>query len=909
MKKQIIKKILLGTILLGFVSCISHQMKDMTTADVTGRKELRKPASDYALSAEVMNFLRTDPFSKDGYDHNVDGTYQNRIFQFGSELSAADQIRELAGREIWFKSSPNERFHTYFFPQKMNVPIAWNKILHARGHDARFQIWGLINDPDCCVPGQECRSRGMKYNGRDVTLEDTFGWEYCSGDEALLNAVRNPNQAWQDPACQHPIIKEADLLDDKPRENRCELAFGNPTGAVGYRKFPNPRFNPKTWQKVGGWEGFERNFTEAEIDSSIEPPFRVAKSCASCHAGFDPLHPPSNLSHPTWKNIKGETGNQYINVSAILGSGAKQDSLEYQMFVHSRPGAVDTSAIPNDFVNNPGTVNAVINFSQRPKFEERVTRWVNEASCSGPETECQVIPYPNGQKKYWKKVVNQPMQVMHILKGGEDNVGADLAVQRVYLNIGMCAEQCWVNHLANIRELDESRRGFGQTPFDIQQCRRDCASWRANEDRVGDILSYLLSRRPTDLKDAVASSAPKESRDQELVKFINTRYNVSENTDLIGRGRDVFARNCAQCHSSQNDNKNDLSTTENFLGKDFLAMKTLDNGEILREDWLGNDKSTSANIAGTFMCRALHSNHSEDRVWEEFSSDTYKRREHIYTDARGNQIKGGRGYYRNISLLNVWAHAPFGHANAIGPEICGNVPDRKNNFWRTTVETVTTGPADQFNQVNPATKYTCEAGFDPSIEGRLKLYEESMDEILTPSVQRRKKVARMDEGVRFPLGISLHIGNYSTPMYLEFQKGIVLNSFGSLDIKGLAKDLLGAMPKYIAWVNSSVNGKAQARSAYDEYWKARVPNAAAAVELAQTSFETFEVFKQMATPQIQQNLQQFMRSIQLGQNQRLQTYFKYYSNCDSYYENLGHNFGTQLSQDDKTALKAFLATM
>ncbi len=32
---------------------------------------------------------------------------------------------------------------------------------------------------------------------------------------------------------------------------------------------------------------------------------------------------------------------------------------------------------------------------------------------------------------------------------------------------------------------------------------------------------------------------------------------------------------------------------------------------------------------------------------------------------------GGRGYYRNISLLSAWAHAPFMHNNAIGPEICG----------------------------------------------------------------------------------------------------------------------------------------------------------------------------------------------------------------------------------------------
>ena len=32
--------------------------------------------------------------------------------------------------------------------------------------------------------------------------------------------------------------------------------------------------------------------------------------------------------------------------------------------------------------------------------------------------------------------------VHHILKGGEDSIGALEAVQRVYFNIGSCSEQC-----------------------------------------------------------------------------------------------------------------------------------------------------------------------------------------------------------------------------------------------------------------------------------------------------------------------------------------------------------------------------------------------------------------------------------------------------------------------------------
>ena len=42
---------------------------------------------------------------------------------------------------------------------------------------------------------------------------------------------------------------------------------------------------------------------------------------------------------------------------------------------------------------------------------------------------------------------------------------------------------------------------------------------------------------------------------------------------------------------------------------------------------------------------------------------------------------GGRGYYRNVSLLSVWAHAPFMHNNAIGPEICGKPAQTALDFY------------------------------------------------------------------------------------------------------------------------------------------------------------------------------------------------------------------------------------
>src|SRR3546814_3721903 len=94
--------------------------------------------------------------------------------------------------------------------------------------------------------------------------------------------------------------------------------------------------------------------------------------------------------------------------------------------------------------------------------------------------------------------------VHHILKGGEDSNGFHEAIQRVYFNIGSCSEQCWVNHLTDLRQLDPQGRNFGQTPFDIAQCRRDCPAFRAIEDRLGAIGAFLLSSRTdaTDLREA-----------------------------------------------------------------------------------------------------------------------------------------------------------------------------------------------------------------------------------------------------------------------------------------------------------------------------------------------------------------------------------------------------------------------
>ena len=923
-------RVLMVLCCLLLASCFSGHRKD---------EQGRNPASaEYAnqYDGALGEYLKNDPFSRDGYDHNQDGSYTNRRFQPGTHLSPEQEIRELAGREIWFKSAPNERFHTYYFPQKLNSPIAWYKILRTDRHDKRFTDYGLMNDPDCCVPGKTCddkaeEDKAFLYHGKVPTMQDTYGWDYCRGDEALLDNLKIQGgeaarkKAWRDPACDHPIIAAADKQDKKPRENACELAFGNSAGAIGYRKFPNPRFNAERWAKIGGWEGFEKRMTETEIDASIEPPFRVGKACASCHASFDALNPPKDVNNPTWKNIKAETGNQYINISAVLGSGAKHNSIEYQMFVHSRAGAVDTSAVPMDFVSNPGTINALINIPQRPQFDEIVDRWVQLPEASGgPSTcvegpTCQLIKYPpsaqypQGGVRYWQFQKNKKMKVLHILKGAEDSVGADLAAQRVFVNIGMCAEQCWVNHFSNMRELDKAQRGFQQTPFDTMQCRRDCPSFRANEDRIFDVFDYILSRRPTDLKDAMEETRKEKTpqeRQEKLAEVLDQRYGGQ---GLVGKGRDIFAQKCATCHSSQNANKADLSNDNgSFETTNFFATKTLPSGEIIRADWMGNDKSTSVEFIGTYKCRALHSNHVKDHVWEEFGSVSNKTRPQTTTGIRGSPVTDGRGYYRNISLLNAWAHAPFLHNNSVGFEMCGAESNKDYDVWRTTVKGKQLG----------SDRNRCDITYDnniASVETRLKMFDKAVDQLLTPAKDRIGKKALTDEAIRMPLGMSLNINKTAEPMFVEFPAGISVTLLGSFDIKGFASDMTEAVPpyqKYLAEYAALVKAKqpqdkafASAYSKYQAHWTKKYPGKTGEI-LADTTLKTFETFRGMMNMDYKKKTKEYMDQMAKGENQRAKLYLQYYSNCDADQEDGGHEIGTQdLSPEDKKALKAFLATL
>ncbi|HJU06632.1 MAG TPA: hypothetical protein VJ692_15900 [Nitrospiraceae bacterium] len=761
---------------------------------------------------------------------------------------------ELAGAEIWFKATAgNARFFTYVYQQRLGVVIDWYRVLNAASRDKRFAVWGLINDPDCCKPGDpNCPAK---------SYDETYGFDYCPGDDQLLSSVGKPG--YRDPACD---FKDAAPAPGDPhgspalRQSACDLEFGTSTGAMGLRKFPNPKFNKAQWAKLNKgrldtWTGYSERLASRSdptqppfsrlMDGSIEPPFRIGMACGACHIAFDPLNPPKDPANPKRENLSGTVGNQYGRFSQILGSGMSPDTIEYQVFAHARPGTVDTSAVPTDQVNNPGTMNAIINIPRRPHFSEEVVKWRKAAQCPAGADERSCWCEPGKSGKCWQRS-KQTEQVRHILKGGEDSIGDREAVQRVYFNIGSCSEEAWVNHLTDLRQVDHTQRNFGQTPFDIGQARRDCAQFRAIEDRLDDVVNFLLSARPADLYKARGLN---DVRD--LVEQLEKEFGAGS----VDRGKIVFAQNCARCHSSQ---------PEPFTARNFREVSKDPKDKGLRIDWLGNDRLTPVSEVGTHQARALHSNHMDGHVWAEYGS------ENLRAKSPDPNIKepadGGRGYYRNISLLNVWAYAPFMHNNAIGPEVCGGPDDP--HYHSPYVNSDDT----------PLSRPPACVPFDPSVKGRYELYKASMKDLLYPNT-RIPKITMFDEEVVIRLFPKLTDGGLEKFVdgIVVFPKGTPSSRIGNFRHKEFIDDL----------VASKVNfGKLKAK------YTARY-GAQKGEQVAATLQDTAN--RLLANPTLIVSAAGGLRDI--------------YSNSLALRENDGHRFGEDLSDKDKNALIAFLATL
>lgn len=429
---------------------------------------------------------------------------------------------------------------------------------------------------------------------------------------------------------------------------------GKSTGVIGFRLFPNPNFDEAARKR---WDA-QRYYNDPKYyqDPKLVRPYRVGMTCALCHVSFHPLHPAPDVENPGWENLSATIGNQYLRTRGIFGGDLKPSDFLYHVLEAAHPGTVETSIIATDNNNNPNIINSIYNLGARLSVATMET--MGPAAAQMP---------PGGVER----------RVPHVLVDGADSIGVAGALDRVFVNIGMFGEE-WVrdhNPIIGMRR---------QKPFSIANARKHSVYWRATEERTPNLAAYLIKASgPMKLSDAPGGQ----------------NYLTSDPT-VLDRGRQIFAEKCMTCHSSKMpQNKADDIQFVNWARQEVMKP------DFLEDNYLSNDQRYPVTYLETNAARALQDNATRGKIWEEFSSEDYKRTPsvgeiQVYDPFAKRDYKfkapgGGPGYYRVPTLVAIWAAAPFLHNNSLG-------------------------------------NYSA----DPSVEGRLRDFDDAIEKMFNPEKRR-----------------------------------------------------------------------------------------------------------------------------------------------------------------------------
>ena len=482
--------------------------------------------------------------------------------------------------------------------------------------------------------------------------------------------------------------------------------YGEATGILGLRLFPNPAFDAKA---ANDWKP-EKYYTDEKYynKKDLVRPYRVGMSCAFCHVGPSPVNPPKDPNAPAFANLSSSVGAQYMWVDRLFIHNANkpegQKNYMYQLAHSFRPGAMDTSLISTDSINNPRTMNAVYGFAERMaqgkrlwheplSGGERDNKQFNDFVTSGPLTE-------------FYDPATHIARVPHVLKDGSDSVGLLGALNRVYLNIGLFSEE-WMLHFNPVVG------GKAISPIPIATAQKNSGYWQATEAGTPNTALFFLKAAQPDYLQAAPGGAAYLQAD----------------TATLDHGKQVFADTCARCHSSK------APTPPPELGLEpqkcagggymgcFKAYwgwtQTEGYKKLMRQivqapDFLkGNYLSTEARIPATLLrtniCSPLATNALAGNIWDNFSSTAYKQLPSVGTVTLSDPFTGanvpyampagGRGYTRVPSLVSLWSTAPYLLNNTVGP----------------------------FNG-------------DPSVAGRMAVFDASINQMLWPAQRERDSV-------------------------------------------------------------------------------------------------------------------------------------------------------------------------
>jgi hypothetical protein len=566
------------------------------------------------------------------------------------------------------------------------------------GRYNRWNYLGLVNEP--CFDGPARADEDYRWG---LWLDRRIASAECGQDPfedqtkypGVRIGSRGKTLKW--PAANIPGRDRSQPAEDKTIAFDPGSYYGYATGIVGLRLFPNPDFDQAAANR---WNP-DRYYTDPAYynDAKLVKPYRVGMSCGFCHVGPNPINPPDDANNPKWEHLSSNVGAQYFWVDRILYWQKKPSDFAFQLFHSSRPGTLDTSFISTDNINNPRSMNAL--YLLGPRLTQG-RRWGQERLTGGGLNNRQFNDtITTGDLAQLFKPPDT-VWTPRVLKDGSDSVGALGALNRVYLNIGTFSEE-WLLH------FNPLVGGKPVTPIEITTARRNSAYFGATEAQTLDMARFFLrTTEPHHLKDAPGGAGI-----------------LAESAAEVPRGKDVFAENCARCHSSKVPTPSSPTLEPGgCAGKDYLKCwnsywewtKSDDfkgkMREIVRADdfltgnYLSTDLRVPVTLLETNACSPLATNAIGGNIWDNFSSQSYKDLPSVgditwYHPVTGEprtytMPAGGRGYTRPPSLISLWSTAPFLLNNVVGP-------------------------------FDP----------DPSVAGRLRSFQASIEQMLWP--ERREK--------------------------------------------------------------------------------------------------------------------------------------------------------------------------
>jgi hypothetical protein len=521
------------------------------------------------------------------------------------------------------------------------------------GRDNRFAFLGVINEP--------CFERATGPDPKHYGL-----WL----DRRAAGCQPDPFENAQ----KYPGVR----IGARGKNQPVGSYYGEATGVVGLRLFPNPDFDEAAAAK---WDP-KRYYDDPTyyLSKDLVRPYRVGMACGFCHIGPSPTHPPANPEKPEWANLNSTVGAQYFWIDRIFIWDNNPANYMFQLVHTARPGSLDTSLVSTDSINNPRTMNAIYSLGDRLAIAKRWghetlsaanlhNKQFNDFVKSGPLTE--FFEKPN--------ISLTP----HVLKDGSDSVGALGALNRVYLNIGLFSEE-WLLH------FNALVGGKPISPIPIAVAQKNSAYWQATELQTPAMALFLLKAgQPDHLRDAPGGAT-----------FL------TEDQAVLARGKTVFAETCARCHSSKQPVPAVGLDPGGGAGADYLQhwnrywewTKTedykakmraiVDAPDFLDGNYLSTEVRVPVSLLKTNACSPLATNALAGNIWDNFSSDSYKQLPSVgtitvndpFTGAEKPYVMpaGGRGYTRPPSLISLWSTAPFLLNNTVGtfdpdPSVAGRM--------------------------------------------------------------------------------------------------------------------------------------------------------------------------------------------------------------------------------------------